>query len=114
MTGKVDPKANTFEFDDPELGAKGTGKLKGKPWHWTGFTTTLTKGDFVITGTSKVSDTKIHQEASMTNKGQPVGKVTGDLTRFDCKQLDAKKGELGKSSPAAPAPKDEPKPAPAK
>jgi hypothetical protein len=98
MTGKVDTKANTFEFDDPELGAKGTGKLEGKAWHWTAFTMMLTKGDLVITSNSKVSDTKIHQEASMKNKGQTVGTVTGDLTMFDCKQLDAKKGELGKSA----------------
>jgi hypothetical protein len=103
MTGKVDPKTNTFEFDDPELGAKGTGKLEGKPWHWTAFTMTLTKGDLVITSNSKVSDTKIHQEASMTNKGKAVGQVTGDLTMFDCKQLDAKKAELAKA-PAAPPP----------
>ena len=111
MTGKVDPKTNTFEFDDPDLGAKGTGKLDGKPWHWTGFTMTLTKGDLVITSNSKVSDTKIHQEATMKNKAQTVGTVTGDLTMFDCKQLDAKKAELGKTASAAPA---APKPAASK
>jgi len=104
MTGKVDPAANTLEFDDPDLGAKGTGKLEGKPWHWTTFQMTLTKGDFVVTSTSKVSDTALHQEARMTNKGKQLGDVTGDLAAFDCKQLDAKKAELANAAtPAAPA-----------
>jgi hypothetical protein len=115
MTGKVDPKTNTFEFADPQFGAKGTGKLEGKPWHWTAFTMTLTKGDFVVTSTSSVSDTKIHQVGTMKNKGQLVGNVTGDLTAFDCKQLDAKKAALATSAPAAPAPKaPDTKPAPSK
>ena len=99
--------------------AKSTGKLEGKPWHWTAFTMTLTKGDFVVTSTSSVSDTKIHQVGTMRNKGQLVGNVTGDLTAFDCKHLDAKKAALATSVPAAPAPKASdtkavPKPAPSK
>lgn len=117
MTGKVDPKTNTFEFEDPELGAKGTGKLDGKPWHWTAFTLSMTRGDIVVASNSTVSDTKIHQEATMKNKGQIVGTVTGDLTAFDCKQLDAKKAELAKAAPAAPKAPDTkaaPKPAPSK
>jgi hypothetical protein len=99
MTGKVDPKAGTFEFDDTTLGAHGTGKLEGKPWHWTAMSMTLTKGDFVVTSTSKLTDTALHQEATMTNKGKPMGTVTGELTSFDCKQLDDKKAALAK--PAA-------------
>jgi hypothetical protein len=116
MTGKVDLAAGTFEFEDPDLGAKGTGKLDGKPWHWTTFTMTLTKGDLVVESTSKVSDTKLHQEATMKNKGQQIATVMGDLTAFDCKQLEDKKAELAKAAaaspakPAAPAPA---KPAPA-
>jgi hypothetical protein len=107
MTGKVDVKASTLDFDDPDLGAKGTGKLEGKPWHWTGYDMKLTKGDVVVASVSKVSDTALHQEAHMTNKGQPVADVTGDLTGFDCKQLEAKKAELAKpaaTKPAAAAP----------
>jgi hypothetical protein len=108
MTGKVDPKAGTFEFEDPELGAKGTGKLEGKPWHWTTFKMTVTKGDIVIESTSTVSDTKLHQQATMTNKGKQLATVTGELTSFDCKQLDAKKAELAKAAadtkPTAPPP----------
>ena len=96
MTGKVDLKTSTLEFDDPELGAKGTGKLEGKPWHWTAYDMKLTKGDLVVASVSKVSDTALHQEAHMTNKGQSVADVTGDLTAFDCKQLEAKKAELTK------------------
>ena len=109
MTGKVDVKAGTLEFDDPDLGAKGTGKLEGKPWHWTAFQMTLTKGDLVVASTSKVSDTALHQEAHMMNKGKQVADVTGDLAAFDCKQLDAKKAELSKA--AAPAPTAPAKPA---
>jgi hypothetical protein len=111
MTGKVDPKANTFEFEDPELGAKGSGTLEGKPWHWTAFTLTMTRGDIVVASNSSVSDTRMHQEATMKQKGQLVGTVTGDLTAFDCKQLAARKAELAKAAPAAPA---APKPAPTK
>jgi hypothetical protein len=53
----------------------------------------------------------------MKNKGQIVGTVTGELTAFDCKQLDAKKAELAKAAPAAPKAADTkaaPKPAPSK
>jgi hypothetical protein len=116
MTGKVNPKTNTFEFEDAQLGAKGTGKLTGRPWHWSAFTMTLSKGDFVVTSNSTVSDTKIHQDGTMKNKGQTIGTVTGDLTAFDCKQLDAKKAELGKSAASATAAPKAPaqKPAPAK
>ena len=42
----------------------------------------------------------------MTNKGKPIADVTGELTGFDCKQLEAKKAELAKPAepqPAAPA-----------
>jgi hypothetical protein len=99
MTGKVDPKAGTLEFEDPDLGAKGTGKLEGKPWHWTSMTMTLTKGDLVVASTSTLTDTKLQQQATMTNKGKAIGTVTGDLTVFDCKQLEDKKAALGK--PAA-------------
>lgn len=98
MTGKVDPKAGTLEFEDADLGAKGTGKLEGEPWHWTAYVMTLTKGDVVVSSTSKVSDTALHQEAKMTNKGKQVADVTGELTAFDCKKLDAKKAELTKPS----------------
>lgn len=96
MTGKVDPKAGTLEFEDAELGAKGTGKLEGAAWHWTAYVMTVTKGDLVVSSTSKVSDSALHQEAKMTNKGKQVADVTGELTAFDCKQLDAKKAELTK------------------
>ena len=64
---------------------------------------TLTKGDLVVESTSTVSDTKLHQEATMKNKGQQIATVTGDLTAFDCKQLEAKKAELAKAAPASPA-----------
>ena len=104
MTGHVDPKAGSFEFEDPDLGAKGTGTLEGKPWHWTTFTMKLTKGDLVVASTSKVTDTKVHQEATMTNKGQQLATVTGDLTAFDCKQLDTRKAALAKPAPTASAP----------
>jgi len=103
MTGKVDVKAGTLEFDDADLGAKGTGKLEGKPWHWTAYDMKLTKGDIVVASVSKVSDAALHQEAHMTNKGKPVADVTGDLTGFDCKQLEAKKAELAKPAAAPPA-----------
>lgn len=103
MTGKVNTTAGTFEFEDPDLGAKGTGKLEGKPWHWTTFTMTLSKGDLVVDSTSTVSDTKLHQEATMKNKGKQIATVTGDLTSFDCKQLEAKQAELAKAAPASPA-----------
>jgi len=99
MTGKVDPAANTFEIDDPATGAKGTGKLEGKPWHWTGLKLTLNAGGATVETSSTISDTQIHQEAVMSQGGQPVGHVTGDLVAFDCKQLDKKKAELAK--PAA-------------
>lgn len=119
MTAKVDPKAGTFVFDDPQLGAKGTGTLEGKPWHWTAFTMTVTKGDLVITSHSQVTDAKLHQEAAMTNKGQVMGKVTGDATAFDCRQLDAKKAALAKAAaatkpPAGAKPPPGAKPAPTK
>ena len=48
MTGKVDVKAGTLDFEDADLGAKGTGKLEGKPWHWTAYDMKLTKGDVVV------------------------------------------------------------------
>lgn len=118
MTGKVDPKAGTFEFEDADLGAKGTGKLEGKPWHWTTFSMTLTKGTIVVASTSKVSDTRLHQEATMTNNGKPLATVTGELTAFDCKQLEDKKAELAKAAasakPVVPPPAKSVAPPPAK
>jgi len=99
LTGKVDPATNSFTIEDPTTGAKGTGKLEGKAWHWTGLKLTMNAGGATVESTSTISDNAIHQEAVMSQGGQPVGHVTGDLTAFDCKQLDKKKAELAK--PAA-------------
>lgn len=100
-TSKVDPAAGTMEVEDPTTGAKGKGKLEGKAWHWTGLKMTIDAGGATIETSSTMTDTSIHQEGVISQGGSPVGKLTGDMASFDCKQLDAKKKELAK--PAADA-----------
>jgi hypothetical protein len=105
LTGKVDAKAGTVEFDQPSMKLHGTGKLDGKPWHWTSLKMTMTNPSMTLDSQSTMSDTKIHQDATMSNGGTQVGTVTGDLTAFDCSQLEAKKKELATPSDAKSTPK---------
>ncbi len=120
-TSKVDPAAGTMEIEDPTTGAKGKGTLEGKAWHWTGLKMKIDAGGATIETSSTMTDTSIHQDGVISQGGSPVGKLTGEMTAFDCKQLEAKKKELAKpatgekSSPKAPDTKAaDTKPAPKK
>jgi hypothetical protein len=104
-TSKVDVAAGTMEVEDPTSGAKGTGKLDGKAWHWTGLKMTINAGGATIETTSTMTEKSIHQEGTISQAGAQVGTLTGDLAAFNCKQLEAKKKELAKPADTKAAPK---------
>jgi hypothetical protein len=99
-TSKVDPAANTMTVEDPTTGAKGTGKLEGKAWHWSALKMTITAGGATIETSSTMTDTAIHQQGTISQGGAKVGTLVGEMTAFNCKQLDAKKKELAKPAAA--------------
>jgi len=104
-TSHVDPAAGTMEVEDPTTGAKGKGTLEGKAWHWTSLKMKIDAGGATIETSSTMTDTAIHQDGVISQGSAPVGKLTGDMTAFNCKQLEAKKKELAKPADTKAAPK---------
>ncbi len=94
---KIDAKANTFEADDSDLGAKGTGTLVGKPWQWTSYTLKVTaKGfDFLVSG--ELLDDAVRTHGTIAKAGKQVGTIAIDALAFDCAKLDEHRAALGKS-----------------
>jgi len=98
MTAKVDAKAGTFEFDETGIGAHGTGILTGgTPWHWTGQTTTLKKGNIESVTKSTRDGDHVTVQATVTRDGKPFVTMTGDAMAFDCAKLTDRVAALAKS-----------------
>jgi hypothetical protein len=93
---KVDVKAATFAFDDPELGARGTGTLEGKAWHWTSMTQKVTKDTVELVGTTKIDGDHLRQHGEIHKGDKLIGAFDGDLVVFDCAKLADERAALAK------------------
>lgn len=91
---KVDAKANTFEAEDSDLGAKGTGTLVGKAWHWTSYSSKVDAKGYEFAVTGELLDDAVHTRGTISKAGNQVGTLVIDAIAFDCAKLDEHRAAL--------------------
>ncbi len=98
VVNKVDAKAATFEFADPNSGAPGHGSLSGPAWHWTAY-----HAEAQLTPTIKlVNDAKLVGDGWIVDGtavgADPARTMHVAMKQFACAELDQRRKALDQRS----------------